>query len=247
MNPERGSLPVPAPFLFLFMLQATGLRLEQKDKLILDGIDLAIGRGEIVCLTGPNGSGKTSLLKSLLGLYPRQPGSVTFNGIDLKGTGRHEALREIGTFLPPPALYPFLSGVDHLRIVQHYFGRTRLSVDKVLRLFRLEDVQHDKVKTYSLGMQQRLSLAMAFLNQPALLLLDEPFNAIDRNNTALILDLIRFLNETYDTSFLLTSHSLEDVEKIHTRFLVLHQGQLLLDQPASPGTSVSDLYARLVR
>ncbi|MFT4032469.1 MAG: ABC transporter ATP-binding protein [Siphonobacter sp.] len=216
-------------------------------KSIIQSINLTINPQEIVCLIGPNGAGKTTLIKSLLGVLPHT-GETTFDDIDLNGKDRIKALREIGVFIQPNAFYEYLTAYENLNIIQKYYTSTRFGVDQILDIFNLTELKNTKVKDYSLGMKQRLSLAVSFFNKPKFLLLDEPFNAIDRSNIDDIVKFIKLIHAEFKTSFLLSTHSLEEVQKIYTRLLIMNKGSVLLDASKSEiePLPVQDIYQNTI-
>jgi len=186
-------------------------------------LSFTVQRGEVYGLLGPNGAGKTTTLRMLLGLARPTSGSVLV--LDAR-PGTSAGLRDVGSLVEEPALYPYLSGRDNLRVLARYSGSPRSRIDEVLDLVGLLPRARDKVRTYSLGMRQRLGVAAALLKDPDLLLLDEPTNGLDPQGMAQMRRLIRELGSG-DRTVLLSSHLLTEVEQVCDRVGVLREGQLV--------------------
>ena len=186
-------------------------------------LSFTVQRGEVYGLLGPNGAGKTTTLRMLLGLARPTSGSVLV--LDAR-PGTSASLRSVGSLVEEPAMYPYLSGRDNLRVLARYTGSPRSRIDEVLDLVGLLARAKDKVRTYSLGMRQRLGVAAALLKDPELLLLDEPTNGLDPQGMAQMRRLIRELGSG-DRTVLLSSHLLTEVEQVCDRVGVIREGQLV--------------------
>lgn len=190
-------------------------------------LSVSIQRGEVYGLLGPNGAGKTTTLRMLLGLVRPTSGSALVLGAP-PGTAR--SLRAVGSLVEEPALYPYMSGRDNLRTLARYSNVERSRIDDVLDMVGLRSRSGDKVKTYSLGMRQRLGVAAALLNDPDLLILDEPTNGLDPQGMAAMRTLIREVG-TGDRTVVLSSHLLAEVEQICDRVGVIRDGRLVAQGP----------------
>ncbi|HYL40223.1 MAG TPA: ATP-binding cassette domain-containing protein, partial [Candidatus Binatus sp.] len=162
-----------------FAVATHGLRKRYGHTVALDGLDLAVPRGVVYGFLGPNGAGKTTTIRCLLGLIHADSGSMELLGRPYTGHDRRR-LFDVGALIESPSFYPYLSGRDNLRVI----GSTGPAVaagraDALLELIGLRDRAADRVSTYSLGMKQRLGIAAALLNDPHLLILDEPANGLD--------------------------------------------------------------------
>ena len=186
-------------------------------------LSFTVQRGEVYGLLGPNGAGKTTTMRMLLGLARPTSGSVLVLNAR---PGTTASLRGVGSLVEEPALYPYMSGRDNLRVLARYTGSPRTRVDEVLDLVGLLPRAKDKVRTYSLGMRQRLGVAAALLKDPELLVLDEPTNGLDPQGMAQMRRLIQELG-TGDRTVVLSSHLLTEVEQVCDRVGVIREGQLV--------------------
>lgn len=183
---------------------------------ILQGISFTIHKGEICGLIGENGAGKTTLKRIILGLIRANKGEVEISPGN-----------KIGSIIESPALYPNLTGRQHL---QYYKMKFNLDTDieELLRLVKLEPEAWDrKSKNYSLGMKQRLSIAIALLDDPQLIILDEPVNGLDPQGIAELRKLILYLRDERGVTFLISSHILSELEFLVDRYLVMKKGKLV--------------------
>ena len=190
-------------------------------------LDLRIFPGEVYGLLGPNGAGKTTTLRMLMGLVRPTQGTALVLG---RPPGDPEGLRRVGALVEEPALYPYLTGRDNLRVLARYAGVDEQRVDDVLEVVELSARAGDKVKTYSLGMRQRLGVAAALLKDPQLLILDEPTNGLDPKGMLEMRTLIRELGKG-ERTVVLSSHLMVEVEEVCDRAGIIHRGRLVADAP----------------
>ena len=188
-------------------------------------LDLRVERGEVYGFLGPNGAGKTTTLRMLLGLIRPTSGSAAVIG---EKPGSPAGLEKIGALIESPAFYPYLSGLDNLRVMARYSGASRPRIGEVLEQVELSGRAKDKFKKYSLGMKQRLGVAAALLKGPELLILDEPTNGLDPKGMADMRGLIRRLGKG-ERTVLLSSHLLGEVEQICDRIGVISKGSLVAE------------------
>ena len=161
------------------VLETHGLSKSYGSRQAVKSLDLSVGQGEIVGFLGPNGPGKTTTIRMALGLIRPSAGTVEVLGEEV-GRNRKHVLPRVGALVESPALYLYMSGRDNLRAVADVLGGVpEARIDAVLETVGLTDRQRDRVKSYSLAMKQRLGLAIALLNDPDLLILDEPANGLD--------------------------------------------------------------------
>lgn len=193
---------------------------------VLKNLNLKVERGSIYGFLGPNGAGKTTTIRLLLGLLNDPEKSVQLFGSKLS-ENRLEIFSKIGSLIEQPSLYEHLSGYDNLEITRQIRGADKQRAAEVLRLVKLSDAAHKKVKAYSLGMKQRLGLAIALLAEPELLILDEPVNGLDPNGIADIRELLKNINKEIGTTIFLSSHLLSEIEKIVTHIGIINMGELL--------------------
>jgi lantibiotic transport system ATP-binding protein len=193
---------------------------------ILHDLNLRVPAHSIYGFLGPNGAGKTTTLRLLLGLLKNQKGTITLFDKDFK-KHRMEILRRLGSLIEQPSLYLHLSGRENLELYRLTYGCDSSRIDTVLHLVRLQQAAQKKVKAYSLGMKQRLSIAIALLHDPDVLILDEPTNGLDPSGIIETRELIRELNLSYGKTILVSSHLLSEVEKMATHVGIIHKGKLL--------------------
>ena len=194
---------------------------------IIDNLTLNVPQGEIFGFLGPNGAGKTTTIRMMVGLMSITKGEILIKGKNIKNEFE-QAIRYVGAIVENPEMYKFLSGYHNLI---HYArmvpGITKDRIDEVVKLVRLENRIHDKVKKYSLGMRQRLGVAQALLHRPALLILDEPTNGLDPAGIRELRDYLRYLTRTEGITVIVSSHLLSEMELMCDRVAILQQGKLV--------------------
>ena len=194
--------------------------------MVLNNINLQVPTGSIYGFLGPNGAGKTTTLRLILGLLKKQSGAINiFN----QPFDRHrvEVLKNIGSLIESPALYAHLTAKENLEVWRKMYQCPVSSINEVLGTVGLSDTGAKKAGQFSLGMKQRLSIAVALLHQPKLLVLDEPTNGLDPNGIVEIRELLKKLNRESGMTILISSHLLAEVEKMVTDVGIIHQGKLL--------------------
>jgi len=207
------------------LVEVTGLTKRYGDTLAVDGVDLTVLPGEVYGFLGPNGAGKTTTLRILTGLIAPTSGSVRVLG---GSPGQSDVLRRTGSMIESPAFYPYLSGLDNLRLLAEYAAVPRQRIDEVLELVDLADRAKDRFSTYSLGMKQRLGVAAALLKDPELVILDEPTNGLDPAGMRDMRRLIRELGSGGRT-VLLSSHLLGEVQQICDRVGIINSGRMVAE------------------
>ncbi len=191
---------------------------------------MQVPTGSIYGFLGPNGAGKTTTLRILLGLIKRQQGEVLlFN----KTFHRHrmEILKNVGTMIENPSLYGHLTASENLLLHQKIFKCPRSRINEALATVGLADIGNKKTNAFSLGMKQRLSLAVALLHNPSLLILDEPTNGLDPNGIIEIRDLLKKMNDQFGVSIIISSHQLSEVEKLVTHVGIISKGYMVFQGP----------------
>ncbi|GEK90714.1 ABC transporter ATP-binding protein [Alkalibacterium kapii] len=197
-----------------------------KKKVIKD-LSLNVNAGEVLGLLGPNGAGKTTLIRMIVGLIEITEGKISVCGNDV-ATEHKEALENIGAIVENPEMYPFFSGQKNLE----YFARmhTNVTKEKIAELVDfvgLTDRIHDKVKDYSLGMKQRLGIAQALMNDPKVLILDEPTNGLDPAGMHELRRHVRMLAKEKNVTVIVSSHLLSEIELMCDRIAIIKQGELI--------------------
>lgn len=217
----------------------------------LKNTDLSISEGEIVGLLGANGSGKTTLMKIACGLTHPDTGEARVMGESVKDAPE-KALASVGALIETPALYLYMNGLDNLLTASDYLGiRGKKTAMDALRKVGLSDFAKDKVKSYSLGMKQRLGLAMAFIGGKKLLLMDEPTNGLDIESAAQVKDAIKTMCCETSAAAIVSSHLASEIERFATRVIILHDGVVLKDVSISvvtkDGRTLEDYYLAVRR
>lgn len=196
--------------------------LNRVDRLYID-----IKKGEIYGFLGPNGAGKTTTMKMLLGLVQPTDGEIEILGKKLGRDTRSDILLKTGSIIENPSYYGHLTGRENMEIVEKMLDLSSKESEKVLKLVGLEEAADKKVKNYSLGMKQRLAIAMALVRKPEILILDEPTNGLDPAGTREIRELIKRLAKDYGITVMVSSHLLTEIEKIADRVGIIKDGKLI--------------------
>lgn len=192
----------------------------------LDDVNLDVTQGSIYGFLGPNGAGKTTTLRLLLGLLRKQHGKIGIFNKDFV-SHRLEILKNIGSLIEQPSLYGHLTARENLEIYRRIYKCDKTRIQDVLKIVGLETTGKKKAKQFSLGMKQRLSVAITLLHQPSLLILDEPTNGLDPNGIIEIRELLKKLNKEHGTTVLVSSHILNEVERMATHVGIIHKGKML--------------------
>ena len=191
----------------------------------IKNISFEIETGDILGLLGPNGSGKTTIMKTMLSLIREDSGTVEVDGMDI-----HENFEKImartGELIEAPAIYKDLTAYQNMYLAAKT-PEERQDIDRMLRVVHLEKYASDKAGKFSLGMKQRLGLAKALLGRPDIILLDEPVNGLDIEGVVEIRDIIREMNEKYGTTFVISSHIASEIEKVCNKAAVIYDGELI--------------------
>lgn len=186
-------------------------------------VSLSIEKGNVYGILGPNGSGKSTTLGIILNVINKTSGSYSwFNG----SVETHEALKKVGAIIERPNFYPYMTAKENLELVCKIKSINYQKVNEKLNLVGLLDRKDSKFSTFSLGMKQRLAIASALLNDPEILILDEPTNGLDPQGIHQIRDIIKLI-ASQGTTILLASHLLDEVEKVCSHVLVLQKGEIL--------------------
>ncbi|HEV2802823.1 MAG TPA: ATP-binding cassette domain-containing protein [Pyrinomonadaceae bacterium] len=197
-----------------------------ENELALNCVNLQVIEGTIYGFLGPNGAGKTTTLKLILGLLKKQHGEILVFGKPFE-KNRVETLRNIGSMIESPSIYGQLTAFENIRIWQRIYQCPKRRIQEVLELVGLGQTGSKKANQFSLGMKQRLSIAIALLHNPPLLILDEPTNGLDPNGILEIRELLQNLNQHHGITILISSHLLPEIEKLVTHIGIINQGHLL--------------------
>jgi ABC-2 type transport system ATP-binding protein len=196
-------------------------------KTIIDGLTLDLPRGEVFGFLGPNGSGKTTTIRMMVGLMRLTEGEIHIGGASI-ATEYEKAIRHVGAIVENPEMYKYLTGYQNLlHFARMIPGIGRRRIEEVVELTGMDKRIHDKVKTYSLGMRQRLGVAQALLHKPSLLILDEPTNGLDPAGIRELRDYLRRLAEDEGITVFVSSHLLSEMELMCDRVAIIQAGKLI--------------------
>ena len=191
---------------------------------IVKNASFKVAPGEIVGLIGPNGAGKTTIMKTILGLTSFS-GKISIVN-DPVTENNHQALSEVGALIEHPAVYPFLTGQQNLQLYSH----NKEDLENIVSLLQMASFIQSKAKGYSLGMKQKLGIAIALLNKPKLIILDEPMNGLDIESTIRVRKIIKQYADR-GTAFLISSHVLSELQKVMTQVILISGGKIIVNKP----------------
>lgn len=205
------------------MLRLRNVNTFIKHKQIINQATFDLEAGDIVGLVGPNGAGKTTIMKTILGLT-KFTGDILVDRVPVTETN-HAALTNVGALIEHPAIYPFLTGRQNLTL----YSRDPQDLETLVKTLKMTAYIDTSAKGYSLGMKQKLGIAIALLNHPKLVILDEPMNGLDVETTIGVRRLIKQYAEQ-GTAFLISSHVLSELQKVMTRIVLVNSGRIILNQ-----------------
>ena len=194
---------------------------------VVDDVSFQVEAGDVFGFLGPNGAGKTTIIRMILNLIHSDSGTVKINGYDTK-KDFNKAIKSVGAIVEKPSFHDYLSAYDNLVQIANFHPEiTNRRVKEVLEFVGLKDRAADKVKTYSLGMKQRLGIAIALINKPTIVFLDEPTNGLDPQGVIEIRNLIIRLAQEQGITFFITTHILHEVEQVCNKVAILKKGKLI--------------------
>lgn len=209
------------------ILRVSHLTKNYGSKVALDDVSFEIKKGRIYGFIGENGAGKTTAIRAITGLTPIAPKTVELFGESTQ-RGLEKARRNMGCLVERPILLKSKTAVENLRLQQLLFGQTDdEKIQQILERVGLSDVKNKKVKDFSLGMKQRLGIAMALINNPELLVLDEPVNGLDPMGMVDVRELLRSLCEDDGITILISSHILTELYQLVTDYIIISKGKIL--------------------
>ena len=216
-----------------YIIETKNLTKKYGNNISVNQLDLKIPEKSIYGFLGPNGAGKSTTMKMLLDLVKPDDGEIIILNHNLNSKNRIEILKHTGSLIESPSYYGHLSGQENLEIVALLKGTSKSEIDEVLKIVRLEKQRSKKVDHYSLGMKQRLGIAMALLGKPKLLLLDEPTNGLDPSGIQEIRELICSLPDRYGMTVLISSHLLSEIDQMATHVGIIDNGELVFQDSMS--------------
>ncbi|EEK70160.1 ABC transporter [Bacillus mycoides] len=209
-------------------IQTKNLTKSFANQSIVRDINLSVPEGSLYAFIGPNGAGKTTTMRMLLGLIPSDEGTILFDNKDIK-EWKEELFENVGCFIDSPTYYPNLTAYENLAYVQKMINKPLDEIDRVLKTTGIYKAKDKKVKDFSLGMKQRLGISFAILNDPKILILDEPTNGLDPEGVHEIRRLLLHLVKNEGKTIFISSHNLAEIEMIADHIALLHKGTILYE------------------
>ena len=221
----------------MIMQNAIALRVDKVSTyvgktVLVNNATFDVKAGEIIGLIGPNGAGKTTIMKTILGLM-KFKGKIEVNGKNVSENDHH-ALTTVGALIEHPAIYPFLTGKQNLTL----YAQKQADMNNLIYELQMDSFINNKANGYSLGMKQKLGIAIALLNQPQVVILDEPMNGLDIESTIRVRKLIKRYSDQ-GTAFLISSHILSELQKVMTRVVLISGGQIILNKEVAEFEKIS--------
>ena len=208
------------------LVSTHSLTKKYRDFFSVKDVNLTVYEGDIFGFLGPNGAGKSTTLKMLLGLVKPTAGDITIFGKQLNKQPQF-ILKQTGSLIDSPSYYKHLTGYENLQIIQRIRSLPPQNIDKVLAIVGLQKHKDKRVAQYSLGMKQRLGIAMALISFPKLLILDEPTNGLDPAGIGEIRELIKSLPQQFGITVIISSHLLSEIEQIASSVGIINNGEIL--------------------
>lgn len=205
------------------ILKATNITKKYGSKIVLKNVNMTINKGDIYGFIGKNGAGKTTFMRVILSLTPKDNGNVMYyDNKNISDIGL-----KVGSLIESPGLYKNATAYENLKRFSILYGADESKINEILRIVGLENTGKRKAKNFSLGMRQRLGIAIALLGDPELLILDEPINGLDPEGIKEIRDVIVKLNKEQNITFLISSHLLDELSKVVTKYGIINNGELI--------------------
>lgn len=196
-------------------------------------LDIRVKEGDIYGFLGPNGAGKSTTMKMLLGLVKPTSGTIEIMGKLFNEKNRKGILQSVGSLIEAPSYYGHLTGHENMELIRRLLDLPQKNIDEAIHIVRLENQMNKKVKNYSLGMKQRLGIAMALAREPKLLILDEPTNGLDPAGIEEMRGLIKTLPSKYGMTVMISSHILSEIDQMATVIGIINQGSLIFQERMS--------------
>ena len=196
-------------------------------------LDIRIKEGDIYGFLGPNGAGKSTTMKMLLGLVKPTSGTIEIMGKPFNEKNLRDILSSVGSLIESPSYYGHLTGRENMEIIRRLLDLPKKNIEEAVHIVRMENQMEKKVKNYSLGMKQRLGIAMALARFPKLLILDEPTNGLDPAGIEEMRELIKMLPKQYGMTVMISSHILSEIDQMATVVGIINQGCLIFQEKMS--------------
>ena len=224
------------------LLETKGLTKKYKNGIALNNVSIQVEKGTVYGLLGPNGAGKSTLLKIITRAIPKSSGEVMFENHLLDA----DDVKKIGAIIEHPAIYPNLTAYENLEVITTLLNIDKKKIDEVLSMVSLTNTGKKLAKEFSLGMKQRLGIAMALINSPSLLILDEPTNGLDPLGIQELRELIKTLS-THGITIILSSHILSEVGQIADKIGIINKGHLSYEGQNTNQSKLEDLFMEIIR
>lgn len=225
------------------VLKVENLTKKQGDKVVVDNLSFTVNQGDIFGFLGPNGAGKSTTMKMILSLIKKDSGKVYIDGYDIDKNFK-KAMTNVSAIIEIPAIYIDLTAYENLKIVKNFSDIYSCSygIDEVLEIVGLKGRGNEKAKNYSLGMKQRLGIAMALIKNPKLILLDEPTNGLDPKGVIEMRGLIKELATKHKKTIIISSHVLHEIEMICNKVIIIKNGKHILKSDIGSIANKKDLF-----
>lgn len=232
------------------VVEIKGLTKLYKNGRGIKDFSLNVQKGDVLGLLGPNGSGKTTAMKAMLNLVNAQ-GKVKIFGMNLCDDFE-KIMQKTGAIIESPAIYKDLSAYENVRMHANMYGNVSKSdIEHTLDILNLLKYKNDKAGRFSLGMKQRLGLAIAFVSNPDLIILDEPVNGLDIEGVVAVREIIKKLNEKRNTTFIISSHLASEIEKTCNRVAVIYEGELIsqatVEEALEKNSSMEEYFLSVIK
>ncbi|HEQ8981014.1 TPA: lantibiotic protection ABC transporter ATP-binding protein, partial [Streptococcus pyogenes] len=219
------------------MLKIQNLKKSYGKRTILNNVNMNIPKGKVYALIGPNGAGKSTIMKILTGLVSKTSGSIIFEGREWS----RRDLRKIGSIIEEPPLYKNLSAYDNMKVVTTMLGVSESTILPLLNKVGLGDIDKRPVKQFSLGMKQRLGIAISLINSPKLLILDEPTNGLDPIGIQELREIIESF-KSEGMTIMISSHILSEVEHLANFIGFIYEGKIVLEKEYDGSENLEELF-----
>ena len=225
------------------ILVTNNLTKKYGDKLAVDSASISIRKGAIFGLIGMNGAGKTTIMKMISGMVKPTSGDYDYTGFDCK---KEDAFSRIGALIEAPAIYPNMSAYDNMKMKCLAYGiNSKEYIEEKLKLVGLGYTGKKKAGKFSLGMKQRVGIAMALLGKPKLLILDEPINGLDADGVRIVREVLLDITKNKECSVLISSHILGELEKIATHYGIIRNGKMIREMTSEELENDCPIYIAL--
>jgi len=232
-----------------YILETNHLSKQSGNTYRVNDLSMAVPENCVYGFLGPNGAGKSTTLKMILGLIHPSQGSIKLFGTVMNSANRLSILRQTGSLIENPGGYGHLTGLENMQIIQKLKGVNEAEISSALKTVRLYDQRDKKLSNYSLGMKQRLGIAMAILGNPKLLILDEPTNGLDPAGIQEMRQLICALPKARNMTVIISSHLLSEIEQMADQVGIIHRGRMLyqgtLADLETPGDKLEDVFLEM--